>query len=122
MQSVMHFTYARFLCHDDIRAIRAVYRLPMKRSNAKYDDTCRRDFPMNFVQKWMHRLTTFLTFVAVTLLVGSAMICLLTVLAILIRWYLRKRRAQSQSSAFPTNDGKRHVKPRGYLWHDEMLS
>jgi uncharacterized membrane protein YciS (DUF1049 family) len=134
MRAVMHFFPSRVLCHDDIRAIRMVYELPIKRDNADYDDTCRRDFPMNKLQKLMYKISRILTFLFIISLIISIITCVLTLIYLLIRYLWKKESNQfrKQTSTITTNSWvikdrkpmiktKRSVKPHGYLWHDEMI-
>ena len=134
MESVMHFSHTRWLCHDDIRAIRMVYDLPVKRGNAVYDDTCRRDFPMNQWQRWMYLLNKFILLMAAVFACTSAALFLCTLIYLLLQYLynrrtgsLRKQRSkESANTVFtkrqaPKGNGKRLITPHGYLWHDEML-
>jgi hypothetical protein len=134
MQSVMHSSSFRTLCHDDIRAIRKIYELSVKRDNAQYDDTCRRDFPMNKLQKLMYQIGRIITFSFVISSILSTMTCVLTLVYLLIRYLRRSQpnRFKKQSSTISTNSwlikdnkaiiGTKHnVKHHGYIWHDEIL-
>lgn len=123
MKSVMHFTATRILCHDDIRAIRMVYGSKPKRENAKYDDTCRRDFPIGFLQKLMRLIARAIIFGAILFSIISTSLFLLILLYLLLRYLIRKRSTTSEKEApSPVNTRKtRNVLPRGYLYHDEML-
>ncbi|UJR10905.1 hypothetical protein I4U23_015092 [Adineta vaga] len=62
MRAVMHLYSSRVMCHDDIRAIRKVYGFAVKRENAQYDDTCRRDFPLNRLQKRVYKIHQWIVF------------------------------------------------------------
>ena len=120
----MHFSHTRALCHDDIRAIRMVYNLPVKRQHAVYDDTCRRDFPMNKWQKWMYFLSKFITFIALVLSCISGFLFVCTLIYLLLRYLNRGQTGPSQkerSKEPPKGNDKRLITPHGYLWHDEML-
>jgi len=123
----MHFSYFRILCHDDIRAIRMVYNLPVKRDNAIYDDTCRRDFPMNKLQKLIYLIGRILNIS----FIGFIIISLITFILILIR-YLSKQKSNQIERQLPIKSTiikdekpmikiKRNAKPHGYLWHDDMI-
>ncbi|CAF3548880.1 unnamed protein product [Adineta steineri] len=87
IQSVMHFSPIRFLCHDDIRALRMIYSLPVTRNNAKHDDTCRRDFPMNPLQKFMYKFGRILFYSIILCAIISTVTCILTLAYILIRHF-----------------------------------
>ena len=128
MQSLMHFSYLRILCHDDIRAIRAVFKLPVIRQHAEYDDTCRRDFPMNWLQKLMYLLDRYLILGWIILAILSTSIFVLTLIYLLIRYCCRSSSTgavtseETPGSWFKKSTGHKHdVKRYGYLWHDEML-
>ncbi|CAF2381483.1 unnamed protein product [Rotaria sp. Silwood2] len=134
MQSVMHFSTFRMLCHDDIRAIRMVYKFPVKRENAAYDDTCRRDFPMTKLQKSMFLFGRMLMLGLLALLIASLVTFILTLIYILLRYLCNKNSLQfeKQTSSISTSSGltkdkkpmisgQRKLKPHAYLWHDEML-
>jgi len=123
----MHFSYFRILCHDDIRAIRMVYNLPVKRDNAIYDDTCRRDFPMNKLQKLIYLIGRILNIS----FIGFIIISLITFILTLIR-YLSKQKSNQIERQLPIKSTiikdekpmikiKRNAKPHGYLWHDDMI-
>lgn len=116
----MHFSPIRILCHDDIRAIRTVYKSKSKRDNAIHDDTCRRDFPLNFWQKLMRLIARWIVLGAMLFALISTALFLLTILYILLRKLLRRSPKEEEPSS--PNAGKaRNVLPRGYLYHDEML-
>jgi hypothetical protein len=119
MQSVMHFSNFRMLCHDDIRAIRSIYNSSVTRENAVYDDTCRRDFPMSFLQKLIRFISQCIIFGFIGFLGLSFLVFILTLIYILIR-------SKRQSSKVVKNDKpilktKANNKPHGYLWHDDMI-
>lgn len=134
MQSIMHFSAYRMLCHDDIRAIRMIYRLPVKRENAVYDDTCRRDFPMNKLQKLMYLIGRMIILIFSGLFIASATVFILTLVYLLIRYLCQqkfnlfeKRISTTSKSSWLTKDknlisnNQRKINPHAYLWHDEML-
>ncbi|CAF3423198.1 unnamed protein product [Rotaria socialis] len=134
MQSIMHFSTYRILCHDDIRAIRMVYQLPVKRENAAYDDTCRRDFPMNRLQKLMYLFGKTLIVVLLGLLISSSIAFILTLIYLLIRYlygqYLNKfdkRMSTTSMNSWLSKDknsmisNPAKIKTHVYLWHDEMV-
>jgi large-conductance mechanosensitive channel len=130
----MHFSNFRILCHDDIRAIRMVYKLNVKRDNAIYDDTCRRDFPMNKLQKLMYKIGRILNIILIGFFIISLIVFILTLIYLLIK-YLSKQKSnqfEKQSPPPPINSTiikdekpmikiKRNVKSHGYLWHDDMI-
>ncbi|CAF0721899.1 unnamed protein product [Rotaria sordida] len=133
MQSVMHFSTFRMLCHDDIRAIRMVYNFPVKRENAAYDDTCRRDFPMTKLQKSIFLFGRMLILCLLALLIASIIAFILTLIYILLRYLCNQNSNQFQkqtsnisTSSWLTKDKKpmisdqRKIKPHAYLWHDDM--
>jgi hypothetical protein len=119
----MHFSNFRVLCHDDIRAIRMVYNLAVKRDNAIYDDTCRRDFPMNKLQKLMYLIGRILNIIFIGFLIISLFIFIL----ILIRYLSKQKSRQLPINSTIIKDEKvmiktkRNVKSHGYLWHDDMI-
>jgi hypothetical protein len=119
MQSVMDFSNLRVLCHDDIRAIRKVYKLPVKRENAIYDDTCRRDFPMNKLQNLMYFIGKMLKL----LFIGFLILSLITFVSTLIYLLVNKRKSKEVKTSYkkPMMKTKHNLSPRGYLWHDEIL-
>jgi hypothetical protein len=107
-----------------------VYNLPVKRDNAIYDDICRRDFPMNNLQKLMYLIGRILNFLFIGLLSLSLSVFILTLIYLLIR-YLSKQKS-NQFEKQPSIKlrvikdekvmikTKRNIKPHGYLWHDDM--
>lgn len=127
MQSVMHFSYIRILCHDDIRALRMVYKLPIKRDNAKYDDTCRRDFPMGKLQKLMYLIGKLLFWGSTGFAAISTGVFNLTLIYLLIRYFMGKRSNDSTEKPVPIKKDKPMIKskktnkPHGYLWHDDVI-
>ena len=131
MKSVMDFSNLRILCHDDIRAIRMVYELPVKRDNAFYDDVCRRDFPMNKLQKLMYQLNRLLILFFILILIISIITFISTLIYLFIRHLYEQRSNQSNSltSIISTNSwstqnkkaNKHHHRTHAYLWHDEMF-
>ena len=128
MQSVMHFSNFRILCHDDIRAIRKVYQFHVKRENAVYDDTCRRDFPMNKLQKLMYCIGRMIKFA----FMGYTILSIITLISTVIYVLLNKRKSKKLKRDISTTSSvikdkkamikiKGNIKPHGYLWHDDML-
>jgi hypothetical protein len=127
MKSAMLSLNMRLLCHDDFRAIRMIYNQDVTRDNAQYDDTCRRDFPMMFLQKLMHRLAFVLGLVYIALAITSTSIFVLTLIYLLVRYFTRnttnslKTQISTQSVVRqPIKGNKIRTGPRGYLHHDEM--
>lgn len=116
----MHFSNRRFLCHDDIRAIRMIYKQPVKRNNNVYDDTCRRDFPMGALQKFMYLLDKYLKLIFLPFLIISFGVFVLTIVYLLIRRLISQRK-QSPKKDKPIVKSKGNNKPHGYLWHDDMI-
>jgi hypothetical protein len=126
MRSVMHFGNFRILCHDDIRAIRKVYNLAVTRENAVYDDTCRRDFPMSFLQKLMYLIGRCIIFALMGYVILSFTIFISTLIYLLIRYFMSKRKEPIQLPKIIKNEKpilkiKGTNKPHGYLWHDDMI-
>ncbi len=129
MQSVMHFSNLRMLCHDDIRAIRAIYNSSVVRENAVYDDTCRRDFPMSFLQKLMRFINQCIVFGFIGFIGLSLIVFILTLIYILIRSLMSKRQSSTGvekpqnpiKNQRPILKTKVNKKPHGYLWHDDMI-
>lgn len=120
MESVMYFSNLRFLCHDDVRAIRKVYKYPVKRENNVYDDTCRRDFPMGALQKFMYLLNKYLNLIFLPLVIISFGTFVLTILYLLIRCLIPQRKESTKKDK-PIVKNKGNNKPHGYLWHDDMI-
>ena len=120
MQSVMFFSNLRFLCHDDVRAIRSVYNFTVKRENNVYDDTCRRDFPMGPLQKFMYLLNKYLKLACLPFLILSFGVFVLTILYLLLRRCIPERK-ESTKKEKPIVKSKGNNKPHGYLWHDDMI-
>ena len=125
----MHFSNFRTLCHDDIRAIRMIYKYPVTRKNAEYDDTCRRDFPMNKLQKLMYFIGRLIIFSFIGFAILSTIALISTLIYILInqRKPIGLKREISRNSSIVQIkkpviiQTKKNVKPHGYLWHDDML-
>ena len=129
----MHFSYLRMLCHDDIRAIRMIYNSSVVRDNAVYDDTCRRDFPMSFLQKLMRFINQCIIFGFIGFIGVSLAMFISTLIYILIRSLMSKRQSSSSTSTQvekpqkpikndkPIPKTKVTKKPHGYLWHDDMI-
>lgn len=123
----MRLYASRIMCHDDIRAIRKVYQLPVRRTNIQYDDTCRRDFPMNSLQKISHRIHRILSRY---LLYGGSTASFVTFFITVIYLILKNRlsrgerspsRSSSQSDYSPPSV-KKGQKPQmnAFLWHDDL--
>lgn len=121
------------MCHDDIRAIRMVYGLPVKRENNRHDDTCRRDFPLNRIQKIMYQIHRWLNFYIST--IGSSIsfiVFLLTSIYIILKRRCLKRNNNndddsSSSSTMSDNSQQQYQKPHkstmnAFLWHDDYLN
>jgi hypothetical protein len=117
------------LCHDDIRAIRAIYNSSVVRENAVYDDTCRRDFPMSFLQKLMRFINQCIVFGFIGFIGLSLIVFILTLIYILIRSLMSKRQSSTGvekpqnpiKNERPILKTKVSKKPHGYLWHDDMI-
>jgi large-conductance mechanosensitive channel len=108
-----------------------VYNLPVKRDNAIYDDTCRRDFPMNKLQKLMCLIGSILNISFIGFIIISLIIFILILIYLLIR-YLSKQKSNKIERQLPIKSTiikdekpmikiKRSAKPHGYLWHDDMI-
>lgn len=129
MRAVMHLYASRIMCHDDIRAIRKVYNLTVTRENAKYDDTCRRDFPLNKLQKLMrkfHRSICFYFFKICSSISFSGF--LLTIVYLILRKrYFHGEHSESGSS-LSSNDSQQSYRKQhksainAFLWHGEVLN
>jgi cbb3-type cytochrome oxidase subunit 3 len=129
MLAVMHLYASRIMCHDDIRAIRKVYGLSVKRENAKYDDTCRRDFPLNKLQKIMYKIDRWIIFYGFRIGVSiSFIIFLLTIIYIMWKKRPLNRNRYSETSTIQSNDSEqvnhKHYKTtkNAFLWHDDYLN
>jgi len=125
----MHLYASRIMCHDDIRAIRMVYGLPVKRENIKYDDTCRRDFPLNKLQKFMHRIHRWIHFYAFRFgSLISLIIFLMTIIYIIFKKRCLNRenyysRYSIQSDYSEQSTHKQHKTAiNAFLWHDDLLN
>lgn len=117
----MRFHASRIMCHDDIRAIRKVYGLAVKRDNIQYDYVCRRDFPMNGIQKSFYRFNRWIRFDLGG--ISSFIVFLMTIIYLI----LKKRRfneeqshsrSSSQSSQSFANEQKTRL--NAFLWHDDL--
>ncbi|CAF3335687.1 unnamed protein product [Rotaria sp. Silwood2] len=127
--AVMHLYASRIMCHDDIRAIRKVYGLSVKRVNSIYDDTCRRDFPLNPLQKQFnkcHRWISFYIF-QIALLI-SFILFLLTIIYIILRInYLHRNKYDQSSSPQSFHSQQTYYKAHktainAFLWHNDYLN
>ena len=113
----MHLYASRIPCHDDIRALRRVYGLKVTRSNAKFDDTCRRDFPMNSLQYRMRQVHRWiLLFFAQLAPLISSIVFLLTSLYLLLR-----KRTSSLISGPDTSSVQSKSPVNAFLWHDDYF-
>lgn len=129
MLAVMHLYPSRIMCHDDIRAIRKVYGLPVKRQNAKYDDTCRRDFPLNTLQKIMykthHWIIFYVFYIAPCI---SFIVILMTIIYILLRKHCLDRNDNDETSSIQSDDSEQLYRKQhksainAFLWHDDYLN
>ncbi|CAF4866078.1 unnamed protein product [Rotaria sp. Silwood1] len=127
--AVMHLYASRIMCHDDIRAIRKVYGLSVKRINSIYDDTCRRDFPLNSVQKQMIKIHRWIIFYICRIaLLTSFILFLLTIIYIIFKlnYFHRKNNDQlSSPQSFHSEETyrKRHQTVlNAFLWHNDYLN
>ena len=116
----MHFSNRRFLCHDDVRAIRKLYNFTVKRENNVYDDTCRRDFPMGPLQKFMYLLNKYLKLAFLPFIIITFAVFVLTILYILLRRLIPERKESTKKAKLIVKS-KGNNKPHGYLWHDDMI-
>jgi len=118
------------MCHDDIRAIRMVYGLSVKRENAKYDDTCRRDFPLNKLQKLMNKIHRWIIFYGFQIgLCISFVLFLLTVIYIILkRRYLNRNDYDGRYSVESDDSQQQQYQKQhksainAFLWHDDYLN
>lgn len=127
MRAVMHLYPSRIMCHDDIRAIRKVYNLSVKRENAKYDDTCRRDFPMNKLQKLINKIHQWI--ILYLFQIGSAFSFIgffLTVIYIILRrCFLNSNDYDSRYSIQSDHSQPKKQHKSGinaFLWHEDYLN
>jgi hypothetical protein len=130
MLAVMHLYASRIMCHDDIRAIRKVYGLAVKRENAKYDDTCRRDFPLHKLQKLMLNIHRWIIFYGFYIgLSISFVIFLLTVIYIIWKRRLFNRNNDDSERSSVQSDDSEHEYDKqskrtrnAFLWHNDYLN
>ena len=125
MKAVMHFLSSSVMCHDDIRAIRAVYNLKVIRSHSKFDDTCRRDFPMNYLQKLFYKISQLLVITMISYLIGSCCTFFLILAFLLLhqRFYSKTSEDKKPINLNIKPDEKSKKKgfsSHGYLYHDEI--
>jgi len=128
MLAVMHLYASRIMCHDDIRAIRMVYGLSVKRENAKYDDTCRRDFPLNKLQKIMKKIHRWIIFYGFG--IGSSISLILFILTMI--YIIFKRRCLNTNDydvrySMESIDSQQYKKKHksamnAFLWHDDYMN
>jgi hypothetical protein len=129
MRAVMHLYASRIMCHDDIRAIRKVYGLPVKRQNAKFDDTCRRDFPLNSLQRIMNNIHRWIT--RYVFLIGPLITFVVFVFTMI--YIIFKRRCLNKDEHYETSSldsydsqpqyHKQHKSAiNAFLWHDDYLN
>lgn len=109
----------RVMCHDDIRSIRGVYGQKNIRENAKYDDVCRRDFPMNAIQKKFYKFRLILDKILLLLLLSSLVVFFVTVAYLLFRQF-RKTEENQTETMVRTKTRTAGFTGHGYLYHDEM--
>ncbi|CAF0821398.1 unnamed protein product [Rotaria sordida] len=127
--AVMHLYASRIMCHDDIRAIRMVYGLSVKRINSIYDDTCRRDFPLNPLQKLInkcHRLIIFYIY-RIGLSISFILFLLTIIYILLIKHYLHRNDYDQLSSpqsirSQQTYDKIHKPAINAFLWHNDYLN
>lgn len=103
-----------------------IYGKTVKRENAMFDDTCRRDFPLGDSGSTMNNIHRYIIFGLIAFGIISLATFILTLIYILLRHCLPKR-----SSSSPTVTTKKlpkmvktkgpNQKPHGYLWHDDMI-
>jgi hypothetical protein len=113
------------MCHDDIRAIRMVYGFSVKRENAKYDDTCRRDFPMNKLQKIMYKIHRWIIFYGfrIGLSISFGVFLLTMIYIILKRCCLKRNHDDIRYSVESDDSPRRHkIAINAFLWHDDCLN
>lgn len=126
---MMRLFSSRIMCHDDIRAIRAVYGLNVKRENIKYDHVCRRDFPMNQLQKRfveIHRWIHFYGFRLGSLI--SFVVFLITMISILLRRHCSTSGNSSSRSSIQSDYSEQSFRKQhksainAFLWHDDLVN
>lgn len=117
MRAVMHLYASRIPCHDDIRALRRVYGLKVIRSNAKFDDTCRRDFPMNALQYRMRQIHQWIVLCLFKL--GPLISSIVFVLTSLYLLFRRRTPSLISSQDTPSVQSKSPV--NAFLWHDDYF-
>ena len=123
----MRLYASRIMCHDDIRAIRRVYDLPVQRTNIQYDHVCRRDFPMNRIQKIFYRIHQW---ISVYLFFGglsfsSLAVFITGIYSILKRRFIHRETSSSRSSFqsdYSQSSFQQRPKPpiNAFLWHDDL--
>ncbi|CAF0721323.1 unnamed protein product [Didymodactylos carnosus] len=133
MKAVMHVTIFRVMCHDDIRAIRKVYGYTVIREHAKYDDTCRRDFPLSKREMLMQKIKKSLfLFILISIMI-SFLVFILTIIYILCRntsccefkTSKGNQKTKSEQSSLRYVENAHQSAPeqgaRAFLWHDELF-
>ncbi len=129
MIAVMHLYASRIMCHDDIRAIRKVYGLSVKRQNAKYDDTCRRDFPLNKLQKLMYQIHRWIIFYVFHVQACvSFVVFILTSIYIIVRKRCLDRNDNDARYSIQSDDSQQPYRKQNksainaFLWHEDYLN
>lgn len=113
----MRFHSSRVMCHDDIRAIRRVYGFEVKRENNQFDDVCRRDFPMNRIQKIFIRIHRWICLPWG--LIASLMIFSLTLIYLITKKRLFNEETSYSTSSSQSEQGEKS-RLNAFLWHDDL--
>ena len=129
MLAVMHLYASRIMCHDDIRAIRMVYGLPVKRENAQFDDTCRRDFPLNSLQRLMNNIRRWINRYVIRIGPSiSLMVFVLTMIYIILKRRYLNRNNHYETPSLDSRDSRQEYHKQhksainAFLWHDDHLN
>lgn len=118
---------SRVMCHDDIRAIRKVYGLSVRRENIQYDQICRRDFPMNYLQKIFYRIHRRIYFyVFYWGLTSSLIVICITGIYLILKNYFFHRENLSSRSSLQSDYSSQSIRKEhqsqmnAFLWHDDL--
>jgi len=110
-------------------AIEKVYGLSVKRQNAKYDDTCRRDFPLNKLQKLMYKIHRWIIFYVFHVQACvSFVVFILTSIYIILRKRCLDRNDNDGRYSIQSDDSQQPYRKQhksainAFLWHDDYLN
>ena len=117
----MRFHASRIMCHDDIRAIRKVYGLPVKREDIQYDYVCRRDFPMKRIQKIFYRFNQWIRWDLG--IVSSFFVFFMTMIYLILKKRFfngEKSYSRSSSQSDYSEQSGQKTRLNAFLWHDDL--